>query len=90
MNKLDDWLSDAKCFNAALKKFKHPTDLEKLKTRETDRIISLIDLIRKKDKFILWCTPCGEVSNPPSYETIGREARKALALTIDVDSVENE
>ena len=26
--------------------------------------------------FILWLTPCGEVSEPPTHETIGKEAGK--------------
>lgn len=46
---LDRWEEEAKSLNEGLRAFKHPTDLELLKYRETSRILALIEIVRKKD-----------------------------------------
>lgn len=55
-----------------------PVDEERIK-RLCKALREERERVKRAEEFILWCTPCGQESEPPTYEMIGKFARDTLA-----------
>lgn len=62
--------------------FRSPKEAKELRLM----VLSMIQALREEwekvrisEEFILWLTPCGQESGPPTYELIGKSARETFA-----------